>query len=138
MKIRYNALSGIILTLFITQSALAEDATLSCPDKPNCVSSAASDEHYIAPLKATDIPTTEVRAKLEKILQNWSDIEIISSNSTTINAVSTSKWMGFKDDFVLVINPDGTIDVRSSSRTGYYDFGVNRDRVEQLRAELSQ
>ena len=138
MKTRYNALPSIILTLFIAQTAIAETPNLSCPDKPNCVSSTVSDKHYIAPLELTDIPTTEIRTRLESILQNWSGTEIISSNNTTINAVSTSKWMGFKDDFVLVINPDGIIDVRSSSRSGYYDFGANRDRVEQLRAELAQ
>jgi uncharacterized protein (DUF1499 family) len=31
---------------------------------------------------------------------------------------------------------DNTIAVRSAARTGYYDFGVNRRRVEKLRKQL--
>lgn len=49
-----------------------------------------------------------------------------------IHATFTST-LGFVDDVTFVIEPDDKrIDVKSSSRIGYYDFGVNRNRVTRL------
>jgi uncharacterized protein (DUF1499 family) len=46
---------------------------------------------------------------------------------------------GFVDDMEFRMDEAaGRIDVRSASRTGYYDFGVNRRRVEEIRARISQ
>jgi uncharacterized protein (DUF1499 family) len=33
---------------------------------------------------------------------------------------------------------NGIIHIRSASKTGYFDLGVNRDRVESLRRNLQQ
>ncbi|EDM56179.1 putative translocation protein in type III secretion, partial [Vibrio parahaemolyticus AQ3810] len=49
----------------------------------------------------------------------------------------TSKIMRFVDDLELKIDGN-TLIVRSESRVGYSDFGVNRKRAEQLRTELSK
>ena len=48
----------------------------------------------------------------------------------------TSKIMRFVDDLELKIEGDKLI-VRSESRVGYSDFGVNRKRAEQLRSLLA-
>ena len=48
----------------------------------------------------------------------------------------TSKIMRFVDDLELKIEGDQLI-VRSESRVGYSDFGVNRKRAEQLRSLLA-
>lgn len=57
-----------------------------------------------------------------------------------IAAVATSFWFGFHDDVVVRIRPDSAgsrIDVRSVSRVGRGDFGVNarriRDYLDRLR-----
>jgi uncharacterized protein (DUF1499 family) len=45
----------------------------------------------------------------------------------------------FVDDFMLHLTPsDGIIHIRSASRTGYSDFGVNRRRVESIKKKLQQ
>ncbi len=137
-----TAIAGLLLTPFISGfiagTASAQSTDLSCPDKPNCVSSQAQGDHYIQPLDLQKTTFSAIQGKLEAILNKWPETEILSTDDNEIHAVITSRWMGFKDDLVLIVNPDGIVDVRSSSRTGYYDFGVNRKRVEQLRAELTK
>ncbi len=49
-----------------------------------------------------------------------------------IEAVQTSFWYGFKDDFIVRLTPDGSgtrVDVRSQSRVGGSDLGANAKRV---------
>jgi uncharacterized protein (DUF1499 family) len=49
-----------------------------------------------------------------------------------IEASDRSRWFGFTDDIVIRITPSGSgsrVDVRSSSRLGRSDFGVNAARV---------
>jgi uncharacterized protein (DUF1499 family) len=51
----------------------------------------------------------------------------------------TSATMGFVDDVEFVLDaPARTIHVRSSSRLGYRDFGVNRERVEKIRSAFAE
>ncbi|OED43701.1 hypothetical protein ACH42_09400 [Endozoicomonas sp. (ex Bugula neritina AB1)] len=115
---------------------------MSCPDTPNCVSSQATGDQYIAPLVAPESTsksnTPEIKQTLIDILSRWPRTEVTSNKNNIITAVISSRWMGFKDDLVLVVNNDESVDVRSSSRTGHYDFGVNRERVEELRGDLTR
>jgi uncharacterized protein (DUF1499 family) len=56
-----------------------------------------------------------------------------------IEASDRSRWFGFVDDIVIRITPSGSgsrIDLRSSSRLGRSDFGVNAARVEAYLSEL--
>lgn len=125
----------LLLSMLIPSFSQASDINLSCPDKPNCVSSGATGDHYIEPLTMKNRSVPDIKQTLENILSHWPRTEITSSESNIITAVVSSRWMGFKDDLTLIIHPDWSVDVRSASRSGYYDFGVNRDRVEQLRRE---
>ena len=55
-----------------------------------------------------------------------------------MHATYTSAIMGYTDDVELwFCNEPGKVEVRSSSRVGYYDFNVNRERVERLRQALA-
>ncbi len=58
-----------------------------------------------------------------------------------IEAVSTSQWFGFKDDFIVRLTPTesgGTrIDLRSKSRIGGSDLGANAARVRDFRERFS-
>jgi uncharacterized protein (DUF1499 family) len=54
-----------------------------------------------------------------------------------IEAVSTSQWFGFKDDFIVRITPTESgarVDVRSKSRVGLSDLGANAERVRAFMA----
>jgi len=62
---------------------------------------------------------------------------ITSETPEYLHAECRSALLGFIDDFELNLRPsEGVIAVRSASRVGYTDFGVNRKRVEALRAGL--
>ena len=51
----------------------------------------------------------------------------------------TTRWMTFVDDLELWVDPvNNVVQVRSASRVGRKDFGVNRDRVERLGAGLAK
>ncbi|AGS38641.1 hypothetical protein CYCME_0299 [Cycloclasticus zancles 78-ME] len=109
-----------------------------CPDKPNCVSSKADDEHAIAPFKLKQNQPVDQQRLLEVLNQLDNNIAVIHDENH-IHAEITSRVFGFVDDLDLIINIEQQIiHVRSASRTGYYDFGVNRRRVERLRSLLKQ
>ncbi|AFY70114.1 hypothetical protein Pse7367_1838 [Thalassoporum mexicanum PCC 7367] len=117
-----------------------EDGKLSpCPGTPNCVSSQSDDaEHGIAPLKYNNSPEQAI-AELKQIIGNMKGTEIISDRADYLYVEFTSSLMGFVDDVEFYINPEqNVVEVRSASRLGESDMGVNRKRVEAIRAELNK
>jgi len=113
-----------------------------CPSSPNCVSSdadASDTGHHVAPfvLAASD-PAAAWKAAREAVAA-LERTEIVSEGEGYLHAEVTSALMGFVDDLELHLRPDhGIIAVRSASRVGYGDMGVNRRRVEALRDELER
>jgi uncharacterized protein (DUF1499 family) len=103
-----------------------------CKRSPNCVSSQADPadaEHYIAPLKGS---LADVRKAVEALPRT----RIISAHATYLYAEFRSKLLGYVDDVEFFF--DGhAVQVRSASRLGRRDFGVNRKRVEELRRLIS-
>lgn len=124
-----------ILIMFSQASANKNDLK-PCPNKPNCVSSIAKDEHAIAPFQLKNFGQFDSQ-QLVEILQKLDDNISIIHDEHRVHAEITSRVLGFVDDLDLIINIEQQIiHVRSASRTGYYDFGVNRRRVEKLRSLL--
>lgn len=116
------------------------DGRLAPPKKsPNCVSSQAdpSDaEHYIAPLKFSGSPE-EVIAALRKIVEGAERTLVVKHEGAYLYAQYQSKLMGFVDDVEFYASAkDGVVHVRSASRLGRRDFGVNRQRIESIRARF--
>ncbi|MDH3872350.1 MAG: DUF1499 domain-containing protein, partial [Gammaproteobacteria bacterium] len=59
---------------------------------------------------------------------------IVEEDASYLHAEVHSRVFGFIDDLEFVLVPkEGIIHVRSASRSGYSDFGVNRRRVERIR-----
>jgi uncharacterized protein (DUF1499 family) len=105
----------------------------ACRRSPNCVSSQAdpSDaEHYIAPLKAT-------MAAVRRAVAAMPRTTVITDGENYLYAEFRSKLLGYVDD-VEFFQDGAVIQVRSASRLGRRDFGVNRKRVEDLRALLTR
>ncbi len=127
----------LALPLMINTKVQADSAELPCPESPNCVSSLVSGKQNIPPFYFHDTDNTQIKERLVNTLQSWPNAEVISSNEQVVITVFTTPWLKFKDDLILIIRPDGRVDVRSSSRIGYYDFGANRRRVELLRTTLT-
>jgi uncharacterized protein (DUF1499 family) len=102
-----------------------------CRRTPNCVSSQADPadrEHYIAPLSAN---IAQVRTVVESLPRT----RVVTDNASYLYAEFRSKLLGYVDDVEFYF--DGSmIQVRSASRLGRRDFGVNRARIERIRQLL--
>jgi hypothetical protein len=88
-------------------------------------------------------PVAQVIAKAERLAKarGW-QILLSSPEQGRLEATETSRFFGFKDDVVLRVRPtetgDGSIvDMRSVSRVGQSDLGVNAKRVRSFLADLS-
>lgn len=114
-------------------------ALIQCPRSPNCVSSQAPDPaHHVAPLELSAPPERAWSAAREAVL-GLPATQIVRESEGYLHAESTSALMGYVDDLELHLDAEGArIDVRSASRVGYGDGGVNRARVETLRAALAK
>ncbi len=101
-----------------------------CSSKPNCVSSEADTqpEKIVRPLE-----TTIGQAKAAVLATGGT---IVTETDDYIAATYMSKIYKFVDDVELRDSGDGVIHIRSGSRVGYSDRGVNRKRVEAIRAEI--
>jgi uncharacterized protein (DUF1499 family) len=104
----------------------------SCPGSPNCVNSQSQDaQSKIAPLPSIAI------ADLRKVIENMERTTIIEQSDRYLYAEFKSKLMGYVDDVEFYLEPnENVIHVRSASRLGKSDLGVNRKRVEEIRAKL--
>jgi len=111
------------------------DGKLSpCPDSPNCVSSQSSDKgHFIEPVRYEG---TEQKAmeRLIDVIQGMKRCRIIKMEDHYIHAEFTSAVFRFMDDVEFYFDSGAKIiHMRSASRIGYSDFGVNRQRMEEVR-----
>ncbi|NJN29297.1 MAG: DUF1499 domain-containing protein [Synechococcales cyanobacterium RM1_1_8] len=107
------------------------------PDSPNCVSSqapASDREHYIAPLA---IAGSEAIAKLKTHIQALERTAIIEATDNYLYAEFTTKLMGYVDDVEFYADGSGSVQVRSASRLGKSDLGLNRQRIEAIRSALA-
>jgi uncharacterized protein (DUF1499 family) len=110
-----------------------------CPDRPNCVSSQSADKaHTIAPLVHGSI-SGSVMANLSRVVGSLKGASIVEESPAYLRVEFRSALFGFTDDVECVPDPGARlIHIRSASRIGYWDFGVNRRRVEKIRSLWSQ
>jgi len=130
-----------ILTLMSTILPASEATrTLApCPASPNCVSSQASDAgHFIEPLRFSGEATLAWN-RLKYALGTESRLSIVEDTGSYLHGEARSLIFRFVDDIEFVLDPEaGVIQVRSASRTGYSDFGVNRRRVERIHKAFNE
>lgn len=105
-----------------------------CPESPNCVSSDAEDPEHAIALLAFSGDAADAWRQARAAVAALPRTEIVDESDGYLRAESTSATFRFVDDLELQLRPDErAIAVRSASRLGYSDMGVNRDRVELLR-----
>jgi len=108
-----------------------------CSESPNCVSSEAHDRMH-------NIDVFHLKGDFSK---NWIEIQgivaslprsiLVRADETYIHAIFKSRIFRFTDDLELLLNPlSGIISIRAAAKSGYWDLGVNRSRVEKLRDKL--
>ena len=118
-----------------TNLGVVEGRLPPCKTTPNCVSSQADPSdagHYIAPLAFTGDPARAWNA-LKRVVKAFERVVVVREEQGYLYAEFTSRLMGYVDDTEFVLDPAGAIHVRSASRLGRKDFGVNRERVEAVR-----
>lgn len=109
-----------------------------CSSTPNCVNSQSRDSHRIAPLTYAGSPDAAFE-QLKTIIRATPRTQIITETNDYLYAEFTSALMGFVDDVEFYLNRDaGEIEVRSASRLGESDLGVNSQRIETIRTALNQ
>ena len=114
---------------------LVEGRLQQCPDTPNCVNSefVSDAEHYIEPLVYAAGDEARVLPRLKAIIGEMGGNIQVDKNDY-LAATFTSPVFRFVDDLELRIDTDQKrIHLRSASRVGRSDFGVNRKRLERLK-----
>lgn len=104
--------------------------------KPNCVSSTVTttDSHYIAPIKFNGDAAAAWK-KLLVLVTAQPRTTLIEQKPNYLCAEFKTATMGYVDDVEFALDAKAkAIQVRSASRLGIRDFGVNRKRIEALRA----
>lgn len=89
-----------------------------------------------------DAPPAEVFAAAEAVVDamGWA-VAAAAEGEGRIEATDTTFWYGFKDDVVIRIRPEGSgtrLDIRSKSRVGRSDIGVNANRIRTFVAALKE
>jgi uncharacterized protein (DUF1499 family) len=75
--------------------------------------------------------------RLRDVLKAWPGATVVEDRPDYIAVEFETRWLRFVDDAEFLLDPaERVIDVRSQSRLGRKDFGVNRERVEALRRKL--
>jgi uncharacterized protein (DUF1499 family) len=107
-----------------------------CPSSPNCVSSLASDAmHAIRPLP---LPAADPIGVVRGIVESFPRTRVLQSDDGYLHATFASRIFRFVDDVEFLVDADaGVLHVRSASRVGQGDMGVNRRRVEAIRTRLA-
>ncbi|MFC1236570.1 DUF1499 domain-containing protein [Vibrio sp. F74] len=113
-----------------------------CPSTPNCLNSQINgdDKHQIESIVYAGT-LTEAHTALVQILKSEDHTKTIEIESNYIHVEYTSTFFQFVDDvefYFVEERPDKTqIHIRSASRIGRSDFGVNRTRIERIRGKFN-
>ena len=105
-----------------------------CSRRPNCVSSKAGDKrHFVEPFAYTTAKD-EAFEVLKRILSTQERATVVDEMDNYLYVEFRTKFFRFVDDaeFYFPVE-EPVIHVRSASRVGYSDLGLNRRRVERLR-----
>lgn len=109
---------------------------------PNSVSSQANlypdhPQRQYAQITPFALPSQDISSAMTALahaLRATPGVRLLSTRDDYIYAQAKTRWLGFVDDMEFWVNPAaGVIELRSASRLGRNDFGVNRERIERIR-----
>ncbi|MBN4079277.1 DUF1499 domain-containing protein [Beggiatoa alba] len=123
-----NSKSGIA-------AGLADGKLSKCSHKPNCVCSEdnIATLHYIDPITISQNNSLDAFIIVKNVIQYMGG-SIQSERSHYLAATFSSAIFGFVDDLELRLDVvKNIIHIRSASRVGHSDAGVNKKRVERLK-----
>lgn len=134
-KICFMLVAAFMLPEVIMPSFAGNGSRLfPCPDSPNCVSSQSTNaRHAVAPLPLRRSPEESLEC-LKRLVGSMKRTVIVVAEEDFFRAESRT-LLGFVDDLAFEIDrSQNVIHMRSASRIGYWDLGMNRRRLERLRA----
>jgi uncharacterized protein (DUF1499 family) len=115
------------------------DGLAPCPASPNCVSSYESDAEHGMEALVYEGETAVSQARLLAIIQSMPGSTVVTNEPGYIHAEFRSAAWGFVDDVEFYFDEEaGLIQFRSAARLGYGDGGVNRKRMEDIRAAYTE
>ena len=118
---------------------IRESRLTPCPDSPNCVSSQGSDSAYTVEPLTYDSEAEKIIADLKVVVGSMKGATIVSESAAYLHVEFQSDVFRFIDDVEFMVDDMAkVVHVRSASRVGYYDFGVNRKRIEKIRQAWNQ
>jgi uncharacterized protein (DUF1499 family) len=142
ISIIFSILLILVSNLIFSTSALAaiglnNGQLAACPSSPNCVVSQAGDaDHAIEPINYKSDRAT-AKETLLKVLGVVPRTKVIEQTDNYIRSEATSRIFKFVDDVEFYFpENENLIHVRSASRVGESDLGVNRRRIEQIRLAM--
>ena len=92
--------------------------------------------HRVEPFPVSGDPATTLR-RLRNAVAAMPRTRIVAATDSYLHAVCRTRCFGFRDDLEFQYSAaENVVHVRSASRWGIYDFGVNRRRVERVRKGL--
>lgn len=107
-----------------------------CPHRPNCVSTMASPDdaaHFIAPLVYNGT-LEQAQEQLLGVIQAMERVTRVEKTASYWHYTFQTAMLKFTDDVEFYFPAkEKVIHMRSASRMGYSDWGVNRKRLEQVR-----
>ena len=119
----------------VAQTTGPKDGKLRpCPDKRNCVCTQDPvEQHRIESLRY-DVTQDEARDKLLGVIRHMERSTLVQVDPDYIHAEFRSAVFEFVDDVEFLFDDSAKlIHFRSAARMGYYDFNVNRNRMEEIR-----
>jgi uncharacterized protein (DUF1499 family) len=104
-----------------------------CPDKPNCISSFSKSDssHYIDPIDIKEPKDVAIK-KILNIIKLYKSSKIITNQNDYIHIEVTSDIFKFVDDVEFYFGISGKIHMKSKSRLGHSDLGVNKKRLGEF------
>lgn len=105
-----------------------------CPNSPNCVSTQSEDpRHAIAPIPYAG-SLAEAKTTILDVAAAIEGATIVTQDSDYVHVEVYVRGFGFVDDVEFAFDEEAqVIHFRSSSRVPYYDYDLNRKRMEGVR-----
>jgi len=141
MRFIYVAFIGLIIASAVPSLATETvkephpvKALAVCSLLPNCVSSLATNRaHRLPPFRFTG-PVEAAQERLQRVIRLMPRSVIVKDEPGYLAVIFRSKVFGFVDEAEFAFDEkNGDIDMHSVARSGFYDMGVNRSRLEEIR-----
>lgn len=136
-----KTLSATLLVIMLSAcsknaSTMTDRTADPCADKPNCVSTQDTRPDFQLATYELVSANTNIAA-VEQVALTLHNAETAEQTQDYLRIECTSSLFRFVDDLEIRIQGDKLL-VRSESRTGHSDFGINRERADSLRLKLTE